>query len=385
MILVSVIVYNIWSIICYTIAVITAKNNKKAGKIWFWIGIAIGSVLAFGSFAGKTPQGIDILDTSFFIIISIISALLIFSKQAEEKEKNEQVSIAENRPQKDSPSSIMPEEKVRQEEPKKETGKIKIDAPIMKESTEITTNNRQRDDHNELVFFDGKTYIQGILPLAVSNTRILKNQDDGQLTLSFDITSSSEESISALLVSVEFYSVWGDKLGTDKFQIIDLKTDKFIPLEDVAHYIIKEKEARKAILHIDRIAFANGNTLTNNNAIIPVEGGYSYQDFLTEKERAEQLNSEKERRLSQLRMLNMNSPNFVSGYISLLLGSKSIYDITRSVRGMSEIYPDLFSDELLTQVKAIERKQAEVGGDLKKDAVKIVATHLQRVQEELGQ
>ena len=233
----------------------------------------------------------------------------------------------------------------------------------------------------EIVFTDKKTYIQGNLPLAVSNIRILKDTITGNLTLTFDLTSASETSVSALMISADSYTVWGDILSTNDYQILDLKTTKCATIYDVAFFPLTNNEARKAVVKINKVAFADGTIQTRDENVFPIEGDSTYEQYIKDQETARAVGAENEKRNATYRLFSTNDSQ---SFVRAIRNSRNIFEVSKNLRDMSEKYPSLFSEKLLADVRELSRRQSTAGGDQRATAVATILSYLDEFQKKAG-
>ena len=265
-------------------------------------------------------------------------------------------------------------------------GEEKGKHPKIDEGFDVEASFSGDTSKSEIVFQYETTYIQGNLPVAISGVKIFKDEDSGVLFACFDITSSSEVSVIAILGSARCYSVWGEELECiPTFQVLDIKTESLKTIKKVTTMILSNEEIRKINIYINQIAFKDGTIQKRTEKIAALEEGLAYQQYLMLERQTKEENNKIVRQLAQLKMLNMNTQNYSTGFLDALRASKSIYDVRKIIREAAEKYPDLFPEELLEQIKFIERKQASVGGNLKDDAVRAIDDYLKKVQAELEQ
>ena len=380
--IISMIVYNIIAIICYTIAVIVAKKNPKAGRIWFWVGLANGIILIFGGVSlvaqGSKLTSSDLFDWGFFGIITVITLMLLPNKQDSAGVSKASKPVEEDYNQQTSYSyTEIPVIMVQEEEQKGTgTGKNERFEPIAKVGNETPIESETRRtsaSDNDVVFRDTKTYIQGNLPLAVSNIRIIKKTDSEKPVLTFDLTSSAVYSVVALMVGVECFSVWGEVLTKENYQVIDLKTATLRTAHNVASIALDNTSTRQVKIEINKVAFSNGTNLLRTGEVFPTPGDISYKEYLSKKEAEKELQDKKEKVFWLYRQFYSNDSE---GFVRTLNNSSSVFEIAKRFREMTEKYPGLFPDSVITKVREASRKQSAEGGDHRAEAANAIMTYL---------
>lgn len=310
---VSTIGYNLVSIVLFGLACIF-RHNKVLSRILVIIGIILGASAIFGSCAesARTGTGVNVFGIVLYIILLVVTLIVLRRSRSSMVSTAGDESVEATSSLKVSPETQKSNHTVEQfnssvssavkgSEPSLETNVSRVvPERTLYISDPLRTPYKGDLSDPEIVFSDRAFYVQGDLPVALSDVQILKDKS-GSMYASFAITPSTSLSINALIVAVECFSVWGEQLnGEINYQILDLYTEKFKIKRQVALLPLQDSGTRKVTIKIRKIAFEDGSVLENNNCFVKIDN--DYESFLRQKEYEEKTLKEKEERENRARI-----------------------------------------------------------------------------------
>ena len=338
--LIAALVYNLPSLIFFVFACVK-RESRKTSRVLLIIGIVLGVIPMFGACSEHIRSGAPINAANLIVfVIALVVTLIISNRNTAESQSSTEETISKAKsfvPQENNSANRVKavqqneKEKIHQkptsapgkpannvDKPQKtiikqeNTSKTNVDIIVSKPKHALrvmeTRNNNFEVLKNmdvEILYKDTNIYTQDDLEFCISGVTIYREVHSDKLYASFDITASSEDSINALLLSIDCFTVWGDKLeGVNHYQVLDLNTKRYETLFVACLIPLPENETRRVKIRIEKIAYYSGRVIENSSELDKKDG--LPEEYLNKLSISKESENKKNRTVEEIKVKETN-------------------------------------------------------------------------------